>query len=271
MAIQTRDELIKALGNNSSRVVLDKANIATQIAGGFTSLWRATGIPGQGAIPTAATLCTKALVGSIGFTNQTLPVTSYYAWQTVATSNAATNVEFHDRLAHLGGLNGTLNTAQAANVSLETLAVPADRLGDSNYSDTQWWLEWYTSTGSAAVTATVAVTYNDATSGNVSVAIPASTAASRMLPVTPAVAGKFIKAVTTVTLSATTNTAGNFGISVTRPRTAIGTNIANKTEAYDWALLGLPEIPNDSCLMMVMLCSTTSTGTVRGQGKIIHG
>lgn len=269
MAITTRDGLINALANSSSRVILDKASIANSATGNLFSLWRATGVPGQGAIPTTAAICTSALTGAIGFTNQTDPVKSYYAWQTLATSNSSTSVEIHDRLAHMGGLSGTVITAQGA---LSLTGLPAARLGDANFSDVQWWLEWYTDTGSTAVTATVNVTYNDDTTGNLAgVSIPATTRASRMFQLTPAVAGKFIKAVNSVTLSATTGTAGNFGITATRPRTVIATNIANKSESHDWATLGLPEIANDSCLFMIMLCPTTSTGTVRGQGKIAHG
>lgn len=271
MTITSRDGLINALGNNTSRVVWDKASLSTMIAGGFGSLWRATGTPGQGAVPAAAALCTKALVGAIGFNNQTAPTTSYYAWQTIAASNATTNVEVHDRIAHMGGLSGTLTTAQTAGVDLVALAVPAARLGDPGYSDVQWWLEWYTATGATAVNATMAVTYDDGSTGNVVVAVPSSTAASRMLPIVSAVAGRFIRAISTVTLSASTATAGSFGVTATRPRTSVSTNVANKTENFDWAQLGLPEIPNGSCLMLIMLCSTTTTGTVRGQGKIAHG
>ena len=47
--------------------------------------------------------------------------------------------------------------------------------------------------------------------------------------------------------------------------------IANLPVVMDWAQLGHPEVPNDACLQLVMLCSTTSTGTVRGAGKITHG
>ena len=92
-----------------------------------------------------------------------------------------------------------------------------------------------------------------------------------MMPVVPAVAGKFIKQINSVTLSATTGTAGNFGITATRPRTAVYTFVANKYEAFDWAQLGSPEVPNGACLALIMLCNTTTTGTVRGQGKIAHG
>lgn len=277
MAISTLDGIVNALGNNSSRIVLDKASIASQAAGTFVSLWRATGQPGQGAIPGAAAVCNNALTGAVGFTQQTLPATSYGAYFEAATGNAAMTVEMHDRLAHMGGLNGTLTTAQTVGIDFSALSSDnlAERIGDANYSDIQWWLEWYTATGATAVTATVAVTYNDATTGTLSVALAATRPASLMIPlnglIPAAGAGKYIRAITTVTLSATTATAGSFGVTATRPRLAIGTPIANYKVTADWAALGLPEILNGSCLFPVVLTSTTSSGTVRGGGKIAHG
>jgi hypothetical protein len=274
MAITTRDQLIAALGNNTNRIVWDKASIANAAAGQVFSLWRATGVPGQGAIPAAAALTVNGLLGSMGFTNQTLPVTSYYAFQTAISSLAFSTFEVHDRLAHMGGLNGTLLTAQTVGIDLSTLGggLPAARRGDANYSDIQWWLEWYTDTGATASNATVNVTYDDASTGNLAViAVGGTVRASRMLPLVSAVSGRFIRGVNSVTLSASTATAGNFGVTATRPRTLVSTAVANKAESYDWALLGLPEIPNDSCLMLLSVCTTTSTGTLRGQGKIAHG
>lgn len=277
MAISTLDGIVNALGNNSSRIVLDKASIASQGAGTFVSLWRATGQPGQGAIPGAAAACNNTTVGGVGFTQQTLPATSYGAYFEAATGNASMTVEMHDRLAHMGGLNGTLTTAQTVGIDFSSLSSDnmAGRIGDANYSDIQWWLEWYTATGSTAVTATVAVTYNDATTGTLSVALAATRPASLMIPlnglIPAAGAGKYIRAITTVTLSATTATAGSFGVTATRPRLAIGTPIANYKVTADWAALGLPEILNGSCLFPVVLTSTTSSGTVRGGGKIAHG
>ena len=121
MAITSRDQLIKALGNNSSRFILDKANIAPQTPGTYVSLWRATGQPGQGAIPAATAVCNNTTLGGIGFTQQTSPATSYGSYMEVATSNSAMTVEIHDRLAHMGGLNGTLTTAQTVSLDLSTL------------------------------------------------------------------------------------------------------------------------------------------------------
>ena len=277
--IENIDNLVKALGNNSSRIVLDKASIASQTANSYCSLWRATGQPGQGAIPTVVATCNNTTVGTIRFNQQTSPITSYGAYLEIATSNAAMTMELHDRLASKGGLNGTLTTAQSVNLDLSTLLSTDNinvRKGDANYSDVQWWLEWYTATGGTAVTATIAVTYNDGTTGNLSVlSLAATRPASHMIPlnslIPSAQSGKFIRGIVSVTLSATSGTAGNFGVTATRPRMTLSAPIANHKFIADWAQLGLPEIYNSSAIFPIVLTPTTSTGTVRGGGKIAHG
>lgn len=277
--IENIDNLVKALGNNSSRIVLDKASIASQTANSYCSLWRATGQPGQGAIPTVVATCNNTTVGTIGFNQQMSPSTSYGAYLEIATGNAAMTMELHDRLANMGGLNGTLTTAQSVNLDLNTLLATDNintRKGDANYSDVQWWLEWYTATGGTAVTATIVVTYNDGTTGNLSVlSLAATRPASHMIPlnslIPSAQSGKFIRGIVSVTLSATTGTAGNFGVTVTRPRMTLSSPFANFKFIADWAQLGLPEIYNSSAIFPIVLTSTTSTGTVRGGGKIAHG
>lgn len=278
MAITTRDKLIAALGNGSSRFVVDKVSITNAVAGTYYSLWRATGQPGQGAIPTTAAVATKALTGAIGFANQTAPATSYLAWITMNCSNAAVTIEIHDRIAHMGGLNATLTTAQTVNLDLSDTGLnpPAERRGDANFSDIQWWMEWYTDTGATASNATINVTYNDDTTANLAaVAVGGTLRASRMINlnglIPAAASGKYIKDINTVTLSASTATAGNFGFTATRMRTVLPLFVANKGETFDWAAIGLSEVPNDACLMIIELCATTNTGAVRGGGKIAHG
>lgn len=279
MTITTRDQLIDAMANNSSRIVFDKASIASQTANSFCSLWRATGQPGQGAIPTTAAVCNDSLLGCIGFAQQTSPATSYLTILEAVTSNASMTLEIHDRLMHMGGLSGTVATAQTVNLDLDANLATDDldaRKGDANYSDVQWWLEWYTATGSSVVNATVNVTYNDGTSGNLTAqSLAATRPASHMIPlnglIPAADSGKYIRDVNTVTLSATTGTAGNFGVTATRYRAANFLALANARWTSDWAALGLPEITNNSCLFAIMLTSTTSTGTLRATGKISHG
>lgn len=131
--------------------------------------------------------------------------------------------------------------------------------------------EWYTDTGVTVVTATAAVTYSDGSTGNLTaVSLAATRRASFMQPlnglIPAAVAGKFIRAVNTVTLSATTGTAAVLA-SATRLR---GTLYARRERKIrpDWAE-GLPisTIPNNACPFIAVLASTTSTGTLRGENS----
>jgi hypothetical protein len=267
------------MGNNSSRIIIDKASIANAAAGQFHSLWRATGQPGQGAIPAAAATCDNTLLGALQFAQQTAPATSYLGVLEGLCANAGTTLEIHDRLMHMGGLSGTVTTAQTVGLDLNANLANDNldaRKGDSNFSDVTWWLEWYADTGATAATATVAVTYNDGTTGNLTgISLAATRRASFMQPlnglIPAAASGKYIRDVDTVTLSATTGTAGNFGVTATRYRAAMYKPVANARFTQNWADLGLTEIPNESCLFAVQLASTTSTGIVRATGKIIHG
>lgn len=278
MTITTLDGMFNALANNSSRLVIDKASIANAAAGQFHSLWRATGQPGQGAIPTAAAVCNSALLGGFNFSQQSAPNTSYVGYLEAVCQNSAVTLEVHDRLMHLGGLVGNVATAQAVNLDLNGVTADnmANRIGAANYSDVQWWLEWYTDTGATVVNATVAVTYSDGTTGNLTaVSLAATRRASFMQPlnglIPAAQSGKFIRGIVSVTLSATTGTAGSFGVTATRPRVSLASPLANIKWSADWAALPVSEVPNGSCLFLVQIAGTTSTGTVRGGGKIAHG
>lgn len=279
MTITTRDGLIDGMGNNASRLIIDKAQISNTAAGQYHSLWRATGQPGQGAIPAAAASCDNTLLGAFGFTQQTAPATSYLTNLEGVMTNATMTLEIHDRLAHMGGLSGTSTIPQTVNVDLNALLASdnlAARIGDSNFSDVQWWAEWYTDTGATVVTLTVGVTYNDGSTGNLTaVSLAATRRASFMQPlnslIPAAAAGKFIRDVDTVLLSATTGTAGSFGITATRYRGSVFCPVAFARFKEKWDDLGLPEIATESCLFPIVICSTTNTGIVRGTGKIAHG
>lgn len=278
MTITTRDQLINALANNSSRIIIDKAALSSTAAGAFHSYWRATGQPGQGAIPGAAAVCNNTLTGAIQFIQQTAPSKSYLAILE-AFASVGWTLEIHDRLMHMGGLSGIVTTAQAVGIdlsaSLSTNNLSA-RIGDSNYSDVQWWLEWYANTGGTAVIATVNVTFNDGTTNNLAAASLAATRpAAFMLPlnnlIQAADSGKYIRGVNSVTLSATTGTAGSFGVTATRYRAAMYCPLANARFTSDWAQLGLPEISNESCLFPIILTTAVTNTLIRATGKIVHG
>jgi len=281
MAITTRDKLIDALGNNSTRIVIDKASLSNAAAGQFFSLFRATGQPAAGTAPgTTAARCTNATVGTFDFAQQTAPATSYGAWMNVLCSLSATTVEIHDRLMHVGGLALNVTTGQTvdldvhANIASDNLAA---RVGSSDYSDVQWWIEMYADGGATASNATINVTYNTGNSGNLALqAVGGTLRNHRMLPLNgliPAGApGAYIRDINTVTLSASTGGGATaLGFTATRPRMTMPSPLLNFMQTFDWAQLGLPEIMNSSALFPLVVCGGTSTGTVRGGGKIAHG
>lgn len=279
MSIDTLDKLVNALGNNFSDVLIDKVSFtSTAGAGQDHSGWRATGQPGQGAQPTTAAVLNNTSVGGINFTQQTAPAKSYWGGGDYVVGTGGTTIEIHDRLAHMGGLSGTVTTAQTVDLDLNALTANniVARRGAANFSDVRWWLEWYADTGGTAVTATVNVTYNDGTSGNLSaISLAATRRGTFMQPlnsfIPAADSGKFIRDVNTVTLSATTGTAGNFGVTATRRIAGLYCPVANQVFSQDWATGKMAEVVNEACLFPIIRAAGTTAGTVKVAGKVIHG
>lgn len=278
MAIETIDGIVKALGNNNSPFTIDKSSIANLVAGQLASLWRATGQPAQGAIPTTAVIPTSATTGATGFTNQTAPAASYMGALAALCSNSAMALEVHDRVAHQAGLVLNITTSQTTNlpVDVSTLSLVAARRGATNYSDLQWFLEVFTDGGATASNATVNVTYDNATTGNLNViAVGGTLRAGRLIPLTPFIPtaqnGLFIRGINSIILSASTTVAGNVGFTCTRRLSTLPMLLANNPAQGTWDQLEQALVPNDACVQLVMQTSTTSTGTLRGAGKIIHG
>jgi hypothetical protein len=222
---------------------------------------------------------TSATQGSVGFANQVAPSASYLGWLSLVSSNNGQGVEIYDRVAHNGGLLLNVTTAQTItglDLGPAGLNVPASRIGEADYSDVQWFFEVYGDGGATASNATINVTFDDDTTGNLNTqAVGGTIRAGNCFSVdalrTLAQQGKNIKRINSVQLSASTTVAGNFGFTFTRPRAYLTMTLANLTNKADWAALGLPGVPNGSCLQFMVIPSTTSSGTLRGGGKIIHG
>lgn len=238
-----------------------RGTVSSQIVGGWSSPWTGSG---GGATPTSWATCTQTTVGALNsnMANQspaTIRVLKYSIY-----NNSQTNTWIADRLGHMGGMSGIVTTAQSTGATGNTGGWAGTRCA-SDYSDVEWYLEWYSNTGSTAVTATCAVTYNDGTTGNVSVAMAASMKIGNLLFIPPAVFGKWIKSVDSVTLSATTSTAGNFGVTAFRRLTALQPPTTNtQAVSADFAQLGLPQVYDNSCLSFLCYCTQTSTGIIGG-------
>lgn len=276
MAITTADGVVNSLGNNRSKLRVDKASIGNAVAGQAFSMWRANGLPAVGAIPgLTAVIPTKATLGAMDFINQTNPVKSYIAGAALAASVSSISFEIGDRVAHMGGLNLNIITSQTTTgCDLSVLGLVADRLGAANYSDIDWYLECYTDGGATASNATINVTYHDATTGNLAVAAVGGTLrAGRRIQLNALRPdfSKFIRGINSIILSAATGAVGSFGFTAVNRLAEFDNPTAIKIEIKDWAQLRLELVPNDACLELMANPTSSITGSLRGTITIAHG
>lgn len=265
MAITTMDQLAAAIAAGITSPTYD-ASITAQGPGFFCSLWTAGGHPGAGATPATGVgaVPTNATAGAIYYVNPTGINIGYLgSWSASATTIGT--LILYDRLVHTSGLSGIVTSAQTVNSTAIT------RTYDSGNA-VEAWLEWYTATGATACTATIAYTNQSGTSSRSGTAsIAASTKAACMIPISLQSGDTGVQSVQSVTLSGTTGTAGNFGITMCQRLAQMQVVIAGTGVAVNWGQLGLPIIANNACLAYKVLASTTSTGIWMNTLSFIQG
>ena len=172
-----------------------------------------------GSVPSTAAACDAGTVGAL----PTCPIFSALTaqrWLVQAESmqsNAATGYGalLYDRLSHQGGLSGIVATAQTTN--LPTAALPRYTTG------AQVWigLEIYTAVGATATTVTANYTNQAGTAGRTTKAVAfggSGTNSAGTIVILPLADGDTgVRSVESVTLAATTGTAGNFGVTLIMP------------------------------------------------------
>jgi hypothetical protein len=264
MAIDTYDKLIAAFQDSQS-LLISKLSIINQLAGGLTSLWRATGDPAQGAIPAAAAVCTKDTLGALRFVNPSAGLESNVGGLSLA--GTISHLFFvYDRLSHMGGLNGTVTTAQTVN-----LTIPPNRNAAVDGSDVDWFVEIYTDIGTTAVTATVAYIDQTDTARTTTISLGSTSfnRAGRMSKIMPN-PGQFIKSITSIT-HATTGTAGNYGVTCAKQVLAEPMGQPNIGIGLDFAQAKMNKVANDACLWMALNASGATSGDIRGALTLIQG
>lgn len=228
----------------------------TSAAGLYQSLWRTTGRPSGGAVPgsTSGIIPTSATAGAIPFTDPGGSDTAYlYSLQ--ANNTVAGTLILYDRCVTSDGLSGTVTTAQTVGTPSLTRHAGGANVGA--------YLEYYTATGATAVTCTVNYTDQNGTSGNTtSFLMPGSPKVGEMLPIPLAAGDTGVQAIASVTLSATTGTAGSFGVTLAYRYAQLPIVGANLGQVLDYAALGLPIIAPGSCLAYAVLSTTTTTGNL---------
>lgn len=282
MTIATVDQLSLANDSRYQDVLISKASLANSAAGQYFSLWTSAGLPATGAAPggvgVGPVVPNNTTTGAFTLVDAVAPQANYISELEMSSVNALTTLEIHDRLAHQSGFSAIVTTAQIAAFDFNSLSTSnvVERKGDANYSDIQWWLEWYAQTGATASNATINVTFNDGTTNNLTVvAVGGTVRIGRMIPLNSLIdtvdQGKYIRGVNNITLSASTGTAGNFGITATRYRGSILAKSINVRNRAIWEQIGFPQVYNQSALFPVVLTNAATTGIINSNVRVVSG
>ena len=262
MAITSLDQLLAASNQLKS---FGKVSMTAKAAGTFQSLWTAAGLPAAGVIPAslAMVIPTSATAGALPFVN---PATGLsYISKISSSQQTIGTLILYDRIAHSSGLNGTLTTAQAVNGAALTRHTTGE--------DVELFLEVYTATGATASSVTISYTNSAGVAGRTTpaVAMQVTPVAGQMLPIPLQSGDTGIRSVQSVTLSSSTATAGNFGITLVKRIAEIPITVAGTGVVLDPFALGFPQIAKDACLSFMVVTSTTTTGFITGTINIAQG
>jgi len=236
------------------------------ITGRMASLWRYDGNPSGGATPTTVVAPTNATQGALPFVNAGGSRESWMT-QAFAASNATGMFILYDRLLHMGGLSGTVTTAQTVGGTLTR-----NTSGSGNFA----FLEINTAVGTTSVTATMNYTDDLGNTGNVSTGVQIGATGfrevSRAIMLTLAAGDTGIQAIDSITLSATTGTAGDFGVVIGKPIAYLSVGQSGAAGWRDF-VTGLPSIPKieaNSCLSLLFVAGGTTVPELFGGYSIVE-
>lgn len=267
MAINTMDGIVAGLV--TSKAVEFYLNNQSNAANGFLNLLRAALSFNGGNMPVPAAASSGGQLhadGDTGFPLLGAPTGSRYLARTEITVSALGSVLVYDRVWSCSGLSGTVTTAQAV-TSPPTITRYANGVG------LELWVECYTATGSSAANITISYTNQDGVAGrtSVSTAHPTSLPAGRMYRVPLQAGDTGVQSVQSVTLSVTTGTAGNFGVTLMKRLASLPVVSTNVTSVSDFAALGMPPIPTGAAIDLIHLATASNTGNVFGLLQFIEG
>lgn len=222
------------------------------IAGRMASMWQYEGYPAGGAVPTSAAIPDRTTAGSLTFTAPGGSREKFLVSMGVVPQVAGLYL-LYDRLFHIGGLSGTVTTAQTVQGSPASPALTRNTGGVGNVA----WAEIYTIIGTTSTTLTMNYVDQDGNSASSTINIGATgfREVSRIIRVPLAAGDSGIRSINTVQLTATTGTAGNFGMTIAQPLAwiPIGSAGSGGWRDYTTGLPGIPAIHPDACLSLAYI------------------
>jgi hypothetical protein len=229
------------------------AAAALPVAGRLTSMWTYDGMPSSGAVPTSAAIPDRTTPGALPFTAPGGGREKFLISMGVAPLISGSFL-LYDRLFHIGGLSAILTTAQTVQGTTPSPALTRNTNGVGNMA----WYEVYSLLGTTAATLTMTYTDQDGNTGQTATINIGGTGfrdVTRAQRIPLAAGDTGLRAVASVQISATTGTAGNFGITIAQPLAwiPVGAAGAGGWRDYTTGLPGIPAINPDACLALAYI------------------
>ncbi len=260
MPFATLAEYLAAVDNPWDRQIFQKSSLT--ITGNLpSSLWTAS--PNAGVAPGAAVVPTSATAGAVPFTNA--GARALRVARVVSRTSGNNSLVFVDRLSHQSGLSGTALGQQVTN--LPTAALTRYASGEGVMAA----LEIYSQIGATPQTVTCRYTNQAGVGGQVTPAVSIGGATGNQIVgrflVLPLAAGDTgVRSVEGVTLSGSTGTAGDFGVTLFRPLFLVPTIAFDVHGQVLDAVLGgggfIPEVLDDACLSALVISNVASSNVV---------
>jgi hypothetical protein len=232
---------------------VDAALATAPVVGQFTSLWLYEGCPSGGAAPGSVRIPTNATVGAHPLAN---PGGGRQLWLTAveAAFNFPGVLLGYDRLLDDSGLSATVTTAQTVGGTLTR---------STGGAGNQIAIEIFALIGTTATTVTASYTNQDGTAGRTTLATAIGGTGAReaqrliFLPLADGDTG--VRSVESITLAASTGTAGDIGVLIIKPLATLGLNAAGAgTQDYISGIPRLPEIDSGACIAWAILPATVN-------------
>lgn len=266
MAVSNEAQYIIARDAPYQRLDFQKIAQTTVLGRRFSS-WVQGTLPAIGTVPTTSVVPTSATTGAFGQKDSsgTQRILRFIVEGTFAGSGMIT---ICDKLVHSGGLSAITTGAQTTN--LPTAALTRKTTGKGVQAS----LDIYTAVGSTGTTATISYTNTVPTAGQTSPTVTFGgtgfgTVAGACILMPLAVGDVGVTAVASVTLAASTLTAGNFGVTLFYPLVSIPIdNIpifdTDYEALYDFGTW-FPVVDSSACLYFQYVTTGATTGVVSGQ------
>lgn len=228
----------------------------TTVAGRPYDSWTTASL--GGAAPTTAAVPTNTTTGALSQENA--GTESLFCVGGRMSSSIGGQFILCDRLSHQGGLSGTVTTAQTTNLPTSALTRYTNGVGVMAA------LSIYTQIGTTGTTVTASYTNQAGTASRTTAPVvfggTGFREASRMifLPLQSDDTG--FQSVQSVTVLATTGTAGAFGVTLFKPLMTFCMDTGAGQVAFDMfsgGMVGMPDIQDSACLFWIYIPGGTSS------------